>query len=241
MSLASAKLVALDAKGLRISGPPLLAGCPDFGRLAGLYRWMEWASFGPWLQRCRCTWLENLAGSRRALVFGDGDGRFAARLLCANRHVTLDAVDASPAMLAALWRRAGQNRTRVQPHVADARIWQPRGPGYDLVVSHFFLDCLTTDEVGSLAKTVRAATEKEALWLVSEFAVPESRLGRWFAPPLIAALYAAFGLLTGLRVRRLPDYAAALRQAGFELTLRRCWLGGLLTSELWSGVRSATL
>ena len=217
----------------------LFADCPEFGRLAHLYRWMEWASFGPWLQRCRCSWLADMAGCRRALVFGDGDGRFTARLLRTNPEIRLEAVDASAQMMAALLRRAGRGAVRVNPHVADARLWQPNREDYDLVVSHFFLDCLTTGEVRLLAYKVRGAMGPGARWAISEFAIPENRFGRWFARPLIAALYQAFGLLTGLRVRRLPDHAGALSEAGFELTRRRTWLSGLLTSELWSASPNA--
>jgi hypothetical protein len=232
------ELVAGKSSGLRIASSASLADCPDFGRLAGLYRWMEWASFGPCLQMCRCAWLDHLAGCRRALAFGEGDGRFTARLLRANRHITLNAIDASPAMLAALLRGAGEDAARVQPQVADARLWQPQGRVYDLVISHFFLDCLNAEEVRTLAREVRPALDTGAMWVISEFAIPAGRFGRFFAQPLIAALYWAFGLLTGLRVRRLPDYAAGLRESGFELTRRRTWLGGLLTSELWSAAPS---
>jgi SAM-dependent methyltransferase len=208
--------------------------CPNFDRLAALYRWMELATFGPWLQWCRCAWLDRLICCRHALVLGDGDGRFTARLLRANPALTLDAVDASPAMLKALVRRAGPFAGRVTLHSADARLWLPAGQPYDLVVTHFFLDCLTTEEVRMLAKAVRASVDDRALWVVSEFAIPRNRFGRFVARPLVAGLYRAFGWLTGLAVRSLPEYANALGQAGFTLKGRRTWLGGLLTSEVWS-------
>jgi SAM-dependent methyltransferase len=212
-----------------------LSLCPNFDRLAALYRWMEWVAFGPWLKWCRVAWLNQLSGCRHALVLGDGDGRFTGRLLCANPFVSIDAVDASPAMLKALARRAGKNAARLQLQVADARLWRPEGSSYDLVVTHFFLDCLTTDEVRSLAARVRSALDDGgALWVVSEFAVPPNLFGRLVARPLVSALYWAFGRLTGLRVRSLPDHAGALRDAGFTMAARRTWLGGLLTSELWS-------
>jgi SAM-dependent methyltransferase len=206
---------------------------PNFDRLAGLYRWMEAASFGPWLGRCRCAWLGQLGGCRSALVLGDGDGRFAARLLAEQTDLTVDAVDASPAMLKALVRRAGSLAGRVRTHLADARQWQPDGAAYDLVVTHFFLDCLTTSEVSGLAMTIRGAVSPGALWVVSEFAVPEGWYGRLVARPVVSGLYRAFGLLTGLAVRSLPQYAAALREANFMLERRRTLLGGLLVSELW--------
>jgi hypothetical protein len=249
---------------------------PNFNRLAGLYRWMEWFSFGPWLGWCRCAFLPEVSACCNAVVFGDGDGRFTSRLLAANPTIQIEAVDASAAMLAALARRAGSHSARVRTCLKDARAWQPmngtgfqmkgtgfqmKGTGFspyteatkstgalapegyiskqpippiDLIVTHFFLDCLTTDEVRSLATTLRRFASPSALWLVSEFAIPPTAFGRLFARPLVSALYAAFALLTGLTVRNLPDYHHALRTAGFTIGKSRTWLGGLLTSELWS-------
>jgi SAM-dependent methyltransferase len=206
---------------------------PNFNGLATFYRWMEYATFGPWLMRCRCAFLPALPLRRRALVLGDGDGRFTARLLAANATVQVDAVDASVTMLRSLFRRTRTHAGRVSIHCADACCWQTGSLSYDLIVTHFFLDCLTPADVRSLAQRLRGSVAPGAHWLVSEFAVPQNRFGRWVARPIVAALYRAFGLLTGLKVRTLPDYPAALREAGFMLEQRRTWLGGLLVSELW--------
>ena len=129
----------------------------------------------------------------------------------------IDAVDASSAMLPALLRRAGPNASRVRIYHADARTFHPPNPPYDLIVTHFFLDCLSTAEIQSLAATLRAAAAPHALWLVSEFAVPPTLFGRLVARPLVWFLYRAFGLLTGLTLRQLPDHRTALSQSGFTL------------------------
>jgi len=210
----------------------------NFNRLAGLYRWMEYASFGPWLWWCRCAFLDELGECRRAVVLGDGDGRFTARLLTANPQIAIEAVDVSDAMLRSLLRRAGAHSGRVRAVCADARAWQPRTASYaepcDLIVTHFFLDCLTTSEVEALAAKMREVAQPEARWVVSEFAEPEGLFGRALARPVVWLLYQAFGLLTGLAVRTLPDYDAALRAAGFAPVKRQRLLGGLLVSELWT-------
>lgn len=206
----------------------------NFDRLAGLYCWMEWLSFGPCLARCRHAFLGNMKRVRRALVLGDGDGRFTAALLGANTAVQVDAVDASRAMLRALTRRAGPDARRVRTCVADARHWSPKAQRYDLVATHFFLDCLTTDEVRGLAAAMRPALAEDAAWVISDFAEPQGAYGRFVARPLIAFLYFSFAVMTGLRVRRLPDHGAAMEQAGFTLSERRTWLGGLLAAEVWS-------
>jgi SAM-dependent methyltransferase len=214
-------------------------GAPDFDRLAGAYRWMEWFSFGPLLRRCRCAFLGELKTARHALVLGDGDGRFTAELLRINPEVRIDAVDASPAMLRALVQRAGANAGQVRAIVADIRSWQPGSADeFDLVVSHFFLDCLTTAEAEALAGSVRTHLVRrdlteDARWVVSDFAVPEGFAGRLVGRVLVGFLYCVFGVLTGLRIRKLPDHTAALRSTGFVLEERREMLLGLLFSEVW--------
>jgi hypothetical protein len=216
-----------------------MSRAPNFNRLAGPYRWLEYATFGPWLSWARSAFLPQLSACRHGLVFGDGDGRFTARLLRANTDIHIDAVDASPAMLSALVRRAGPHHARrVRTQLADARAWQPNSRRssdrpYDAIFTHFFLDCLTTEEVQSLAATVRNVAAPSAVWVVSDFAIPPGWFGSTVTRPLIWALYRAFGWLTDLGVRNLPDHHSALGATGFILHDRRTWLGGLLASELW--------
>ncbi|MGA2906259.1 MAG: class I SAM-dependent methyltransferase [Terracidiphilus sp.] len=206
---------------------------PNFDRLAKHYRWMELFTFGPLLARCRDAFLPELATARRALVLGDGDGRFTAEFLQMNSQVQIDAVDASPAMLDTLMLRVGANAGRVSVHCADVREWQPENTQYDLVVTHFFLDCLTTEECYGLAARLHDAVTPSAVWIISEFAVPEGWFGRIVAGPLVWLLYRAFGVLTGLRIRSLPDHHAALRDSGFALARQRSRLRGTLASEMW--------
>jgi SAM-dependent methyltransferase len=212
----------------------------NFDRVARAYRWMEWFSFGPLLWQCRCAFLAHMQSARSALILGDGDGRFTARLLSTNNAVRIDAIDASPAMLRALTLRTAANSARLRTFRLDARDlrgWRAAEPEtaaqYDLIVTHFFLDCLTTEEARALAEEVASSAAPGAVWVVSEFAVPQGWFGRLVAQPAIALLYAVFGLLTGLSVRRLPDHAEALRSAGFVPICKKPRLCGLLVSELW--------
>jgi hypothetical protein len=210
---------------------------PNFDRLARAYRWMEWASFGPFLGLCRTTFLPRLTQCSNALVLGDGDGRFAARLLRANPHIRVHAVDASPAMLATLSRACSSNAIRLTIETADLRAWRPAPAPtalYDLVVTHFVLDCLSASGVLALARLIRPNVSPNALWVVSEFGVPQGWFGRLVAATIVRGLYLGFGLLTGLQARALPDYASALRTAGFICLARHTRLGGLLVSELWA-------
>lgn len=199
---------------------------------------MEYLSFGPMLERCRFHSLSCLSRSdpHRALVIGDGDGRFLARLVAAAPRLRADAVDASPAMLRLLQARLARlgAEPRVTTACADARTFIPPATDYDLVATHFFLDCLTAAETKALIARLRPHLTPGARWIVSEFEVPAGRRGRaLLARTLIAALYGAFAVLTGLRVRRIPPWRALLTRNGFRRQASHSLLGGLLVTEIW--------
>ena len=126
--------------------------------------------------------------------------------------IVVEVVDASYAMLRRLMQRAGLNAGRVHPHFADARQLHLASSGFDLVATHFFLDCLTTIEVESLAIRLRRSMTRDALW-VFDFAIPDNWYGRLIAKPLVTALYLAFRFMTGLTIRKLPWHRDALQRA----------------------------
>jgi ubiquinone/menaquinone biosynthesis C-methylase UbiE len=197
---------------------------------------MEYLSFGPILKRCRFHHIPALIQSRRALVIGDGDGRFLARFLASAPKLRADAVDASSAMLRLLRKRvaAQGDLRRLTTTCTDARVVTPPYASYDLVVTHFFLDCLTESETDCLIARIRPHLAPGARWLVSEFQIPLTGVfQRTLARVIISALYAAFRLLTGLTARQIPPWRALLASHGFRPKAARSWLGGLLVSELW--------
>jgi hypothetical protein len=207
---------------------------PNFDPLAKPYRWLEYLTFGSFLQRTRTHFLNELTPCRQALVLGDGDGRFTAQLLRINSQVQIHAVDASAKMLAALQKSAGPNANRVITEAADLRHWQSgANHPYDLIATHFVLDCLTTEEIADLARRLAPSITPNAQWLISDFAIPPTRFGYLLAAPLIAFLYASFRLLTGLHLARLPDHQSALEKSGWTLQSHHPCLNGLLISQLW--------
>jgi ubiquinone/menaquinone biosynthesis C-methylase UbiE len=197
--------------------------------IARLYRWVEYAMFGSALQRRRVAFLPEVAGARRVLVLGDGDGRFLEKLVKQNPRAGFDYVDLSGRMLDLARGRAGT--ARVTYHQADALEIALPERGYDLVVTHFFLDCFAESGAARLVERVAHAACPRTRWLVSEF-----RRTRW-SPPVLAGLYLFFRITTGLKTRRLIDHHPLLAQQGFQmLRAESAWLG-LLASELWVRVQ----
>jgi SAM-dependent methyltransferase len=184
------------------------------------------------LERTREHWLLELAGRKQALVLGDGDGRFLAKLLAQEPVLTATAVDISASMLGLLNDRCAFAADRLHTVQASALSVDPP-PATDLIVTHFFLDCLTQAELDTMATRFATATQPGTLWLVSDFDLPPSHLLRPLAALYIRALYLAFRCLTGLRVTHLPAVKKALTASGFERIARQEKLHGLLYTEIW--------
>ncbi|HSY68380.1 MAG TPA: class I SAM-dependent methyltransferase [Edaphobacter sp.] len=208
---------------------------PNFNRIARPYRWLEYLTLGTALENCRTHYLPQLLDRRRALVLGDGDGRFLAQLLASNPDLHADAIDTSATMLQVLRQRCGaatpNAATRLRTHNANA-LTIPLEDSYDLVVTHFFLDCLTQPDLDALITRINPTLTPGALWLISDFRIPNG-LMRLPARVFVRSLYLAFRLLTGLRTTHLPDYATPLTQAGLNRVAHQHRLAGLLTTELW--------
>jgi SAM-dependent methyltransferase len=213
----------------------------DFSRIAHAYRWMEYASFGTLLERTRFLRIPAMLNSRRALILGDGDGRFLHRLLQTDPNVLVDSVDLSPGMVRLAQARVaalGLEATKcVQWYVADSLVWEPppsqSGRQYDLIVTHFFLDCFSTADVRRLVARLMPLLSPGGVWINSDFAIPAHGWMRWPSRFIVQGLYAAFYLLAGLRTQQLPDDVPALRDAGLLLEHQSTLAGGLLKSELW--------
>jgi ubiquinone/menaquinone biosynthesis C-methylase UbiE len=205
----------------------------DFDRIARPYRMLEYLTLGRMLERTREHFLPALKDSRNALVIGDGDGRFLAKLLEENRQLRATAVDTSATMLQLLCERCQPYSNRLDVQQADARQELPRSAEpYDLVVTHFFLDCLTQDELCQLVRRMKPRLAPRARWIVSDFRVPGGllRLPAWL---YVRGLYLCFRILTGLRTTCLPDHEAAMNDAAFVCVDRQLLFAGVLATEIW--------
>ncbi|MFO1513607.1 MAG: hypothetical protein U1F83_11930 [Verrucomicrobiota bacterium] len=104
---------------------------------------------------------------------------------------------------------------------------------FDLIVTHFFLDCFQRDELAVLVNQLAAGATPEARWLVADFREPETGWRRWRARAVLALLYAFFRAVTGLSASRLTPPDEFLVRSGFQLSARKLANFGLVYSDLW--------
>jgi SAM-dependent methyltransferase len=207
--------------------------------IARWYRWIEYFGFGRALERRRFAFLPDVIDSRLVLVIGEGDGRFLAKFAATRKtpskdrentartpRFAADYVDLSAEMLELARARAGTDG--VTYHHADALQIPLPAAHYDLVVTHFFLDCLDEKDAAAFVEKIAAAVQPNARWLISEFREPNAG-----ARAIVGLLYFFFRITTGLRTRRLIDHHPLLSRNGFVLEKEETERFGLLASELW--------
>lgn len=208
----------------------------NFDALAPVYRPMETLLAGRLLQRARTAFLSEAAPCRKALLLGEGPGRFLAELLRAHPHIAVTCVEQSRAMIHRARIRLESEAlpvAQVRFEAADALAWSPASGEYDLVASHFFLDCFPPDGIRQLVRKVAAFTAPDARWLLADFRIPDAGWRRLRARAIHRLMYLFFRVATGLAADRLTPPDPFLRDAGFRLAGRRHFSHGLLHSDSW--------
>ena len=208
----------------------------SFDWLAPYYRLMESVLAGGKLQRCRLAWLPEARSAKRALLAGEGHGRFLAECATQMPQTHFTCLDASRAMLAQAqraWREAGGRPEKVSFVHATLPEWSPPEASFDLIVTHFFLDCFPPAELASVIATLTRAARPDAVWLVADFRVPHSGWVRLRAKLILASAYVFFKVATGLPASRLTPPDDLLLRHGFRLLGRRISEWGLLHADQW--------
>lgn len=207
-----------------------------FETLAPYYREMEFVLAGGVLQRCRTAFIAEASNCRRALLLGEGPGRFLVELLRTCPSIEVTCVEQSPRMIQEAQhriRRAGVAEARVCFEQSDALRWRPPGGAFDLIVTHFFLDCFRADELERLVSRMAASAATGARWLLSDFRTAERGWRRWRSQAALTLMYGFFRCATGLSASRLTPPDKFLQAGGFHLAERRLANFGLIHSDLW--------
>jgi SAM-dependent methyltransferase len=209
----------------------------SFDAIAPWYRTLETIAFGNALQRARVACLGEIDSPRRALIVGEGNGRFLCELLHLYPDVEVDCVDASGRMLQLarqrIEREVPEGVNRVHFLQRDITSWSPPEDQFDLIVTHFVLDCFPENRAAEIVIELSDAAAENATWLLADFCVPPGPFPRRRNALWLAAMYGFFRITAGIEARELVDPSPLLRKEGFALEKEHLFRGAMIKSELW--------
>lgn len=217
-----------------------IPGPARFDWLARHYRWLEFVLAGGKLQKCRLAHLAKLPAPVEVAFFGEGNGRCLVEVARAFPQARITCFDLSRQMLIRAERRLeshGLKSDRIRFVQTDVLEWAPVPQTYDLIITHFFLDCFTPEQLAEVIRRIAVAAAPRARWLIADFCEPERGWSRWRANLILEAMYATFQLGTGLPADQLTPPDEGLRQNGFVLRERLHFDWGLLHSDFWEKTR----
>jgi len=209
----------------------------QFDRIAPYFDWMERLCASGLMQRCRTAQIHRTKNCRHALLAGEGHGRFLEALLLANPEIHVTSVEWSRKMIDysrhRLTRR-GLDLSRVtfqHANLLDCKLPETQ---FDLIVTHFFLDCLKPAQIKRVVRSMADRSAPDAIWLLADFCIPEcAGWRRWRAIGIVTSLYLFFRLTLNLPARGLTPPDRFLRACDFELHDRKLMSCGLMHSDFW--------
>ncbi len=188
------------------------------------------------MQRARLAFLSKISTPKKILIVGEGPGSFLVACRKKFPEAAITCLDASSIML-------GKTKQTLQLHNIslhditflhrDALLWQPQAATYDLIVTHFFLDCFTRDELELLIPILSKAAAKKADWLIADFQIPCARVMKKISQFLVKILYLFFREVADISATELVSSDHLLKKNGFQLLQRKESSKGLLKSDWW--------
>lgn len=207
----------------------------SFDHLAKAYQLLEYMTLGKALEGARYCHLEELQNASNILILGEGDGRFAHKLLESGWRGNADIVDKSSAMLQRAKQRTGHDpRLRwFQLDVSQPAWSSSLRSRYDAIVTAFFLDCFEQPALASLMLTLNQRLSAGGYWYHVDFHEPLSGWRRAHARLWTSTLYAAFASVTDIQARHLWPTTPLFEQLHLTLRTQSRFRGDLLTAEVW--------
>ena len=206
-----------------------------YDRLAPVYEGLEQLAFGAALMRARTALLPRLPPLEKALVLGEGDGRFLKVLLEAQPRCKITCVEGSPGMVQRAHARLAKTATfsNINFSIQDARSFIPENRTYDAVFTTFFLDCFTETQLQELMPLWLKGLKRGGLWYYTDFQQPAEGLAALRAKTYLTTMHAFFRWQTALQPRQLVETQALFSEQGLNLCLERTGSYKLLTTRLY--------
>lgn len=172
----------------------------------------------------------------KTLIVGGGDGKFLLEAMKQGLSEQYYYVDLSGAMI-----KLAQRKIEKQlPLFLDSVVFIcgshqdiPNNQKFDLIITPYFLDCLSDHELSLLMANLHAQLTIGGTWFFADFNIPKDKTRSFIFKNIIQLLYRILNLFCDLEVNSLPDFKKEFCKYKFTLLHEKYFLGGLLVSRIY--------
>jgi tRNA (cmo5U34)-methyltransferase len=177
-----------------------------YDKLAPVYDRLAVFFVGKQIQQAQLKWLSYLSDRKKLLILGGGTGWMLPAVFQINPNLVIHYVDASAKMIA-------QAKAKAQsPLIQFTKGTETDIPDrdYDAVLTHFYLDLFSDDQLPNLIAKLKMRLTNNALWLVTDFETHTMHCNVL----RFGLMYLFFRMMTGLKTQALPKWYNTLTNAG---------------------------
>lgn len=197
-----------------------------FDRLAPIYDPLARILYGKSIVQAQTCFLQLIPPFSKVLILGGGTGWLLAELLHLHPKCEVWYIESSVIMLSMAMKK---NRGTSQVHFILGTEKDIPTIGFDIVISHFFLDLFSPLTLQNVVHKISLASKPSALWMVADFV----NQGKWWQRFLLKAMYLFFRRTCRIEAYTLPPWGAVLVQSGQTRVDRQIFYAGFIESAVY--------
>ena len=169
----------------------------------------------------------------KALIIGGGDGKFLLEAMKQGLSEQYCYIDLSDAM-----NKLARNKIEKQlPLSLNSVVFIcgsyqdiPEHQKFDLVITPYFLDCFSEDELSLVMAKLYAQLTMAGTWFFTDFNIPKDMTRSFIFKNIVRLLYRILNLFCDLGVNSLPDFKKEFCKYSFTLLHEKYFLITILKS-----------
>lgn len=196
-----------------------------FDLLASFYDPLARLVYGRSIRDAQTCFLNRIPLQAKVLIIGGGTGWLLAELLLVKPECEVWYVESSARMLG----MARQRNPHVNIHYIHGTSEELPRAGFDVVITHFFLDLFPAATLQKMIPSIFASTKPSVLWLVADFVDG----GKWWQQALLNVMYLFFKVICQIQAKSLPFWDTTMRQSGLTKICTHHFYGGFIESTAY--------
>lgn len=195
-----------------------------FDRVASYYDFLARLAFGKSIIDAQEYFLSEIREGDRILMLGGGTGWILESIFKVTKPGVIWYVDNAKRMVE---KSQSRNVDSSKIHFIHGTFESiPPDLKVDVVITNFFLDIFSKDELQKLIEDIKSKMKPQGTWLCSDFV----DTGKWRHKMLLRSMYLFFRITANVKTISLPDWEGNLLTEGFVSFKEKTFWNGFIKS-----------